>query len=51
MNLNRFGLALLFLLCVNWTHGELRDVVIMQTTDMHGDQAKARALITRISNN
>ena len=36
MNLYRFGLALLFLLCVHWTHGELRDVVIMQTTDMHG---------------
>jgi len=32
----RFGLALLFVLCVNLTHGELRDVVIMQTTDMHG---------------
>ena len=36
MNLHRFGLALLLVLCVNWTHGELRDVVIMQTTDMHG---------------
>ena len=32
----RLGLALLFVLCVNWAHGELRDVVIMQTTDMHG---------------
>ena len=36
MIVHRLWLALLFGLCVNWAHAELRDVVIMQTTDMHG---------------
>ena len=36
MIFHRLWLALLFGLCVGWTHAELRDVVIMQTTDMHG---------------
>ena len=36
MIFHRLWLALLFGLCVSWTHAELRDVVIMQTTDMHG---------------